>query len=279
VKGFCEFGIVAMVRLIRTQVGDMFAGLWETDAIIFDIRNYPQGTLWDIVNYLYPSQIHIANFTSPDITYPGRLTWIYEYIGSGTSTPYNGKIIILFDERTLSQAEYTCMGLDQFPEAIKIGSTTAAADGNVTVVYLPGKIRTNLTGLGTFYPDYTQTQRVGIIPDIEVHPTISGVRAGIDEVLAFALDCSLVSQKEGMPVVEVNLYPNPFTDKLNYELPSINDKQMIHFEIIDIFGRTIARVDKFSSEGEIDFPSCKNGTYLLKITTGKEVLNRKVVKY
>jgi hypothetical protein len=279
INGICNFGIVDMGRITTGQLSDMFAGLWETDAIIFDIRNYPQGTLWDIVNYLYPGQLYIANFTVPDITYPGRLYWVDEAIGSGTSTPYSGNVILLFDERTQSQAEYTCMGIEQFPGAIKIGSTTAGADGNVSKVYLPGKIYLYFTGLGTFYPDYTQTQRVGIIPDYEVHPTISGVRAGIDEVLAYALDCSFVSKKEDVPVGVVKLYPNPFSHKLNYELPGLVENQKIQFEIIDIFGRTIARFDKFSSWGEIDFPSCKNGTYLVKITTGREVLNRKVIKY
>jgi carboxyl-terminal processing protease len=192
VNGSCTFGIVDMGRLETTQVADMFADLWDTDGIIFDIRNYPQGTLWDIVNYLYPAPIHIASFTKPDVTYPGRLAWVPVTIGTGTSNPYNGKVILLFDERTLSQAEYTCMGLEQFPGAIKIGSMTAGADGNVTREYLTGKIYTYFTGLGTYYPDYTPTQRVGIIPDIEVHPTIDGIRDGNDEVLSFALDCSLL---------------------------------------------------------------------------------------
>ncbi len=189
----CTFGIVDMGRLETTQIADMYADLGTKDAIIFDIRNYPQGTLWTLVNYLFPAPIHIANFTTPDITYPGRLFWYPITIGTGTASPYSGKVILLFDERTLSQAEYTCMGLGQFPGSIKIGSTTAAADGNNSRVYLTGKIYTNFTGLGTYYPDYTPTQRVGIIPDYEVHPTIAGTRAGIDEVLAFALDCSLLN--------------------------------------------------------------------------------------
>jgi carboxyl-terminal processing protease len=191
----CTFGIVDMGRLQTTQVADMFADLWNTDAIIFDIRNYPQGALWTIVNYLYPAPIHIASFTKSDETYPGRFYWVYETIGTGTTNPYTGKIILLFDERTQSHAEYTCMGLEQFPGAIKIGSMTAGADGNVTREYLTGKIYTYFTGLGTYYPDYSPTQRVGIIPDFEVRPTIEGIRAGNDEVLAFALDCSLLESE------------------------------------------------------------------------------------
>ncbi len=192
VNGICTFGIADMGRLETTQVADMFADLWNTDAIIFDIRNYPKGTLQYIVNYLYSSPIHNAKFTVPDIKYPGRLTWISQTLGSGTSNPYRGKVILLFDERTISHAEWTCMGLEQFPGAIKIGSQTAGADGNVSLSYLTANISTVFTGLGTYYPDYTPTQRIGIVPHFEVRPTIAGIRAGQDEVLNFALDCNLI---------------------------------------------------------------------------------------
>ncbi len=193
----CPFGIVDMARLETTQVSTMFSDLRNTKAIIFDIRNYPLGTLWTLVNYLFPGPIHIADFTVPDVTYPGRLFWKSTTIGTGTSTPYSGKVILLFDERTISQAEYTCMGLEQFPDAIKIGSTTAGADGNVSKIYLTGNSYATMTGLGTFYPDRTPTQRVGIIPDYEVHPTIAGILAGRDEVLEFALNPALLTVHPG----------------------------------------------------------------------------------
>ena len=54
------------------------------------------------------------------------------------------------------------------------GSTTAGADGNVSTIILPGKIRTMISGIGVYYPDGTETQRVGIVPDVEVKPTIKG---------------------------------------------------------------------------------------------------------
>ena len=44
-----------------------------------------------------------------------------------------------------------------------------------------------ISGIGVFYPDKLPTQRVGIIPDVEVKPTIAGIRAGRDEVLEEAL--------------------------------------------------------------------------------------------
>ncbi len=44
-----------------------------------------------------------------------------------------------------------------------------------------------ISGIGVFYPDKKPTQRVGIVPDVEVRPTIAGIRAGRDEVLEEAL--------------------------------------------------------------------------------------------
>jgi C-terminal processing protease CtpA/Prc len=100
---------------------------------------------------------------------------------------YTGKIIILVDEMTQSQAEATTMVFRIALGAVVIGSTTAGADGNVSAFPLPGGLRTMISGIGVFYPDRTPTQRVGIVPDIKVTPTVSGIRDGRDELLEVAL--------------------------------------------------------------------------------------------
>ncbi|HSG68432.1 MAG TPA: S41 family peptidase, partial [Bacteroidales bacterium] len=238
--GGCNYGYVDMGRLEQGDVDDMFSELWETDAIVFDIRSYPQGTLWIIVNYIYTGSIHIANFTVPQSDYPGTIDWHHEYIGAGTSNPYEGSIIILFDERTLSQAEYTCMGFDYHPKCIKIGSQTAGADGNVTQVYLPGQISVYFTGLGTFYADYTQTQRIGIVPDHEVKPTVQGLREQRDELLEYAMDCGFVSMDEESVAddISVVVFPNPVSDVLNIHVKRINNCR-IKTELFSIDGRKL----------------------------------------
>jgi C-terminal processing protease CtpA/Prc len=100
-----------------------------------------------------------------------------------SSTPYPGKIVILIDEVSQSQAEYTTMAFRAGRGARVVGSTTAGADGNVSAIPLPGGMRSMISGIGVFYPDKRPTQRIGIIPDVEVRPTIPGIRAGRDEVL------------------------------------------------------------------------------------------------
>ncbi|HAP58806.1 MAG TPA: hypothetical protein DCR93_04615, partial [Cytophagales bacterium] len=133
----CRVGKIDMGQLETEEIPEMFNTFRRTDALVFDIRNYPNGTLWTLVDYLFQDRIHIANFTTPDLRFPGHFYWNEVSIGQGTSQPYEGQVVILFDETTQSQAEYTVMGLEQFPGSVKVGSITSAADGNVSGIRLP----------------------------------------------------------------------------------------------------------------------------------------------
>jgi C-terminal processing protease CtpA/Prc len=79
------------------------------------------------------------------------------------------------------------MAFRAVPGAVVIGSTTAGADGDVSTVPIPGGLSSYISGLGVFYPDKRPTQRVGIIPDIWLTPTIAGLRAGRDELIEAAI--------------------------------------------------------------------------------------------
>ena len=74
------------------------------------------------------------------------------------------------------------------PNTTVIGSTTAGADGNVSQFYLPGGISTAISGIGVYYPDGKETQRIGIIPDIELKPTVLGIKSGKDELIEKAIE-------------------------------------------------------------------------------------------
>ena len=90
------------------------------------------------------------------------------------------------------------MALRVAPKAVVLGSTTAGADGNVSLISLPGGIQTYISGIGVYYPDGRETQRTGIIPDIEIHPTLDGIRKGEDELLNKAIE-----------LINMDVTPNP----------------------------------------------------------------------
>lgn len=275
--GGCNYGYVDMGRLAQGNVDDMFNELWNTDAIVFDIRTYPQGTLWTIVNYLYPEPLYIANFSQPDATYGGTISWHHETIGSPNPELYEGYVIILFNENTLSQSEYTCMGLELHPKSIKIGSQTAGADGNVSTIYLPGNIITMITGLGTFYPDYTPTQRIGIVPDFEVQRTIVGLREERDEVLEFAFSCDLtLITDQSSDMLQMKVFPNPSDRIVNIENPLLGDCDVY---IINIQGQVCYSFSANSNIIVCDLEDIKPGLYIVKIENGSEMLvNRFIIE-
>ena len=126
-------------------------------------------------------------FTVGDLQDPGAFTWTEPVVLQPLAPTYQGKVVILVDEVSISQAEYTAMAFRATPGAVVVGSTTAGADGNVSPIPLPGGLRTLISGIGVFYPDKKPTQRVGIIPDVVVTPTVDGIREGRDEVLEAAV--------------------------------------------------------------------------------------------
>src|SRR5262249_37755750 len=113
------------------------------------------------------------------------------FTGSNNANVYQGKVIILVNELAVSSSEYQAMAYKAIPGARVLGSTTAGADGNVSLISLPGGIRTYISGIGVYYPDGTETQQVGIVPDVWVTPTIRGFQEGRDEVLEKAIELLL----------------------------------------------------------------------------------------
>ena len=185
-------GYVHMGILQQGDVPAMWEGVRNTRAIVFDVRNYPNGTMFLIAQRLNPGPREFATFTRPRYEQPGTLTWVNSGQRAGPPSPtsnyYRGRVILLGDDRTQSHAEYTMMALRTAPDVTVVGTPTSGADGNVSLIALPGGLRTYFSGLGVFYPDRTPTQRVGIVPDVMVEPTIAGIQAGVDEVLNRALD-------------------------------------------------------------------------------------------
>lgn len=175
-----------------SAIGGTVPSKIETKGLIIDLRCYPDYNkvkdYWEY-SYLYPDSTAFVKFTSTNTVSPGKFSFT-KVLKTGKPNPnyYKGKKVILINELTQSHAEFMAMKYRCAPNTIVIGSTTAGADGNVSFFYLPGGMRTCITGLGVYYPDGTGTQRVGIIPDIEVKPTIKGIKEGRDEVLEKAIE-------------------------------------------------------------------------------------------
>jgi C-terminal processing protease CtpA/Prc len=157
------------------------------------MRGYPTGGAWAVA----------AGLAKPGAP-PGALGGSVRYDGtSGTFSveeglanlepaengpAYAGRVVVLADGSSQSAAEHVCLLIKSAGPATIVGSPTSGANGGVTRTILPGGIVVNFSGQSVRHRDGTRLQRVGIVPDVEAHPTLAGVRAGRDDVLERAIE-------------------------------------------------------------------------------------------
>lgn len=179
---------VDMSFLEMKDVDKMMSDLKSTKAIIFDYREYMNFTPYMIARRLIQSKKEFAKFIKPDLSYPGRFTWEQsETISPLKNKYYTGRVVVLVNENTQSASEYATMLLQTGDNVTTIGSQTSGADGNVSYNEFLG-YKSVITGIGVFYPNRTQTQRVGVKIDLVVRPSIKGIQEGRDEILEKALE-------------------------------------------------------------------------------------------
>lgn len=183
-----EVAYIKLSTIKLDEVKDLVERARGKTGLVIDIRNYPGAfVVFELGTRLITESRSFARSTRADPSNPGAFIWGEPRSLDPITPAFEGKVAILVDEVSQSQAEYTAMALRVSPRAIVVGSTTAGADGNISPIPLPGGLRTMISGIGVFYPDKTPTQRIGIVVDIEATPTIDGIRAGRDEVLEAAL--------------------------------------------------------------------------------------------
>ncbi len=158
----------------------------QSKAVIFDARNYPQNDAFYSITDPFLSQPKTINYSTAALpNFPGLFQWVLNSnkIGHISDSAYKGKVIILCDERTQSQGEYSCMVLQTIPKAITIGSQTVGTDGLRKEIPMCKGFTMSYSTYGVYYPNKTQTQRVGIKIDIPVKKTPEAIKDNQDEIL------------------------------------------------------------------------------------------------
>lgn len=162
----------------------------QSKAIIFDVRNYPQNDAFYSITDPFLSEPKTINYSTVALpNFPSFFRWELNpnKVGHISDSAFKGKVVILCDEKTQSQGEYSCMVLQTISNAVTIGSQTAGADGINRQIPVGSGLKLSYSCYGIYYPDKTQTQRTGIKIDIPVKKTIIGVKNNKDEILERAL--------------------------------------------------------------------------------------------
>jgi hypothetical protein len=197
-----NIGYADLDRATEPMIRELFEKFAQTRAIIFDMRGHPKAPQALVATPLTSrAWTTVARFEDPLIDAPpGRASLSpvvtrtlpamqpsEQGFGPGSRTPYTGKTVLLIDERTQSAAEHLGLFLEAANGTTFVGSPTAGANGYTVPFALPGGIRFSMSMQRAEYPDGRRLQRIGLVPDVAVKPTIKGLQDGRDEVLDAAV--------------------------------------------------------------------------------------------
>jgi len=161
--------------------------------LIIDLRGYPTSGMFSAIAELVFSQptpylqSSIPVRSTPDPSVQEMVT-SWPELPILTEERFEGPIVVLTNVSAGSAAETMCMFLQDGVGAALVGETTSGTNGNVTEVELPYGLSALFSGMAIHHVDGRPFQGIGIIPDVEVHPTIQGIRDGRDEVLEKGLE-------------------------------------------------------------------------------------------
>lgn len=185
-----DIGYIYPASLEKDEIETIMWKFLDKKGIILDLRCYPSDPImYSMGKFLMPEPMPFAKFKKHNESELEGFN-ITPAVEVGYQIPnyFKGRLAIIVNEETQSQAEFTTMALQIAPQAKVFGSQTAGADGNVSFIHLPGNIRTMISGIGVYYPDDTETQQVGIKIDEQISPTIQSIREGKDIVLEKAVE-------------------------------------------------------------------------------------------
>lgn len=174
---------------VMKNINASLSRLAHAKSIIFDMRGYPKENISGIFGHLLQYSEHTKWMHVPKLS-PGNNRKDFESMGwnLGPKPPYfNGKIIFLSDACAQSQSESILGYVKGLKLGTIIGKATSGTNGELQTINLFDDFRLFFTGTKVTNADGTKSHYKGIIPDIMVRSTPSGLKEGRDEVLDKAL--------------------------------------------------------------------------------------------
>ncbi|MDP2723465.1 MAG: S41 family peptidase [Bacteroidales bacterium] len=191
--GYIDAGITTI-----KDVRKAFQEFASTKAIIIDLRKYGGASTYFYTMHITNKNMPYATLYIGDSKFPGSFEkTVYKTNQFGIAflqRKYKGQIVVLTDEHTGSGMELMSMCFRATGKVIIIGRNTGGYDGSCKPFLIRPDFGAAYSGDAVFYPNGTQTQRVGIVPDIYVNATFDGVKRGKDEILDRALQYLMIGQ-------------------------------------------------------------------------------------
>lgn len=172
-----DIGYLNLHHITKDELKTAFQDFGDTKGIILDLRNYPRNiSVSSLPGYLYPNNKQFVEVLTPFLPAYGqsdtkaalRILKDPFSVGRKNKDYYKGKVILLVDRRTLSNAEWIGMAIQAAPNVITVGEQTGGAVLNRNGIVLMDGTSIDFTKAGAFYPGGENAQRNGLKIDIEV---------------------------------------------------------------------------------------------------------------
>jgi len=160
--------------------------------LVVDMRGYPGGlgdhsvALQRLIPTMFKSpRFRIPTWHGPDL----RDTTEFQHTVEPGGTPsFHGPIALLVGPQAISAAENLSMTLVGANRVRVVGRRTAGTNGNITRLRLQGGFWVIYTGMEVLYPDGSTFHGVGVVPEVEVVPTLEDLAAERDPELLKAIE-------------------------------------------------------------------------------------------
>lgn len=204
-------GYADLTRLKMAEVNAMFEKFAHAPAIIFDMRGVPADDSFQVIaaHLTKEPDTAAAIVTGPVVLTPdlpreetagaSSSYFFLRTIGHRAEKPFAGKTVMLVDERTIDAGELAGLYLEAAHRTEFVGTPTAGACSVLSNFAVPGGITITFSGEDIRHSNGGKLQRLGLQPNINVAPSLVGIRAGKDEVLEKAVESLLPAMQRPLP--------------------------------------------------------------------------------
>jgi C-terminal processing protease CtpA/Prc len=199
------FGNSAVVDSFEAALPELYGAA----ALVIDLRNNTggnSGTGYAIAAYLtndtlptsaWRTREHVAVYKEWGKTQERRAAYhrMDAWRDGGTHgpvVPAEGRrlivsTVVLQGHYTFSAAEDFLVAIDGIPHVTTLGGPSGGSTGQPLSVPLPGGGRVRICAKRDAYPDGREFVGIGVIPDVQVEPTVAEIQAGRDPELERAV--------------------------------------------------------------------------------------------
>jgi C-terminal processing protease CtpA/Prc len=173
---------INLENITKKEISEFFKTNKNINNLIIDLRNYPKFiNEQDICDYILPEKTTFIKILSPLNKKPAISSFFVSNIATKIFKPFEvgyhnenyfkGKIILMVDSFTQSNAEFIAMAIQSSKNCITIGEQTGGSVMNITNVELLDGSKMSFTGSNAYYPNGLKVFGNGIKLDYKLNPT------------------------------------------------------------------------------------------------------------